>query len=119
MINVILILIVAVIAFFAIRFTVKRMQRKAGCCGSGGQNSVMVEPKHIEKILGKKEIIIDGMKCKNCSAKVQNALNSLENVNASVSFKKKTAKVKFGQGVTDELLKTTVEGCGYKILEIR
>lgn len=119
MINVILILIVAVIAFFAIRFTVKKMQGKAGCCGSGGENSVMVEPKHIEKILGKKEIIIDGMKCKNCSSRIQNALNSLENVNAIVNLKKKSAKVKFGQGVTDELLKSTVEGCGYKVIEIR
>ncbi len=119
MINVILILIVAVIAFFAIRFTVKKMQGKAGCCGGGGENSVMVEPKHIEKILGKKEIIIDGMKCKNCSSRIQNALNSLENVNAIVNLKKKNAKVKFGQGVTDELLKSTVEGCGYKVVEIR
>ncbi len=119
MINVILILIVAVIAFFAIRFTVKKMQGKAGCCGGGGENSVMVEPKHIEKILGKKEIIIDGMKCKNCSSRIQNALNSLENVNAIVNLKKKSAKVKFGQGVTDELLKSTVEGCGYKVIEIR
>ncbi len=119
MINVILILIVAVIAFFAIRFTVKKMQGKAGCCGGGGENSVMVEPKHIEKILDKKEIIIDGMKCKNCSSRIQNALNSLENVNAIVNLKKKSAKVKFGQGVTDELLKSTVEGCGYKVIEIR
>lgn len=119
MINVILILIVAVIAFFAIRFTVKKMQGKAGCCGGGGENSVMVEPKHIGKILGKKEIIIDGMKCKNCSSRIQNALNSLENVNAIVNLKKKSAKVKFGQGVTDELLKSTVEGCGYKVIEIR
>ncbi len=119
MINVILILIVVVIAFFAIRFTVKRLQGKAGCCGGGGQNSVMIEPKHIEKILGKKEIVIDGMKCKNCSSRVQNALNALENVNASVNLKKKTAKVKFGQGITDELLKSTVEGCGYKVVEIR
>ena len=95
MINVILILIVAVIAFFAIRFTVKKMQGKAGCCGGGGENSVMVEPKHIEKILGKKEIIIDGMKCKNCSSRIQNALNSLENVNAIVNLKKKKRKEQF------------------------
>ncbi len=119
MINVILIAIVGVIAFFAIRFVVKRIQGKTGCCGGGGECSVMVEQKPIAKITGKKEILIDGMKCKNCSAKVQNALNSLPNVNATVNFKKKSAKIKIGQGVTNDLLKQTIENCGYTISQIK
>ena len=119
MINVILIAIVVVIAFFAIRFVVKRMQGKAGCCGGGGECSVMVEPKPIAKITGKKEILIEGMKCKNCSAKVQNALNSLPNVNATVNFKKKSAKIKIGEGVTNDLLKQTIENCGYTVVQIK
>ena len=119
MINVILILIVAVIVFFAIRFSVKRLQGKAGCCGGGGQACVTVHPKKIEKVAGKKEILIEGMKCKNCAYRVQNALNSLENVNACVNLKNKTAKVKYGQGVSDENLKSAIEDCGYTVLEIR
>lgn len=118
MINVILILIVVVIAFFAIRFVVKRIQGKAGCCG-GGECSVMVEPKPIKKITDKKEILIDGMKCKNCSTKVQNALNSLPNVNATVKFKKKSARIKIGEGVSDELLRQTIENCGYNVVQIK
>lgn len=91
---------------------------KGGCCSSGGNtirdSKTLTGPK-----LGEKTMIVEGMHCENCEARVQNALNRLEGVAARVSWKKKTAVVAYSAEVADSLLKTTVESMGYKVTEIR
>lgn len=89
-----------------------------GCCGSGGNiirdKKTLTEPK-----LGEKTLLIQGMSCNNCEIRVENALNRLDGVAASVSFKKKRAIVSYSQPVTDQLLKQTVERLGYQVTEIK
>jgi len=49
---------------------------------------------------------------------VQNALNSLENVNAKVDLKKQKAVVKLGREATDDELIRCVEKAGYTVKNI-
>ena len=65
----------------------------------------------------KKIIIIEGMSCGHCSARVENALNSIEGVKAQVELKKKRAIVE--TEVSDEILIKAVEEAGYKVKEIK
>ena len=65
------------------------------------------------------EILIDGMACGHCSGRVEQALNAMEGVSATVDLAKKTAFVKVNGNVTNEELSNTVSNCGYTVLEVK
>ena len=65
----------------------------------------------------KKILIIDGMKCEHCSARVDAALNALEGVRATVELKKKRAIVE--TEVEDAVLVRAVEEAGYTVKKIK
>ena len=64
----------------------------------------------------KKILKIEGMSCAHCSARVEQALNALDGVTASVELKKKRAIV-VGDASDDVLVKA-VEDAGYKVVGI-
>ena len=64
-----------------------------------------------------KILMIDGMSCGHCSARVENALNAIEGVKATVELKKKRAIVE--TDVADEVLVKAVEDAGYKVVKIK
>ena len=65
----------------------------------------------------KKILMIDGMSCGHCSARVENALNAIEGVHATVELKKKRAVVE--TEVADDVLIKAVENAGYKVVKIK
>lgn len=65
----------------------------------------------------KKILVIEGMSCSHCSARVENALNAIEGVKASVELKKKRALVE--TEVADDILVKAVEDAGYKVTKIK
>ena len=68
--------------------------------------------------MSKKRIRIDGMNCSHCSARIENALNSIDSVKAKVNLKKKLAEVKADDSVTDETLRSVIEDLGFRVIEI-
>ena len=66
----------------------------------------------------KKIIQINGMHCPKCSAKVENALNSIEGVSAKVNLAKKHAVVTFKTDVTDDILKNAVDSLGFEVVSV-
>ncbi len=73
-----------------------------------------------EKTKMQKTIIIEGMMCPHCSGRVKDALTALPAVeSAEVSHQTKSAALKLSQSISDEQLKSTVEACGYKVIEIK
>ncbi len=64
-----------------------------------------------------KIVKIEGMSCPHCSARVENALNALEGVTATVELKKKRALV--SGDVSDEAIAKAVEDAGYKVVGIK
>ena len=65
----------------------------------------------------KRILKIEGMSCSHCSARVEQALNSVEGVSASVDLKKKRAIVE--GDAPDEVLCKAVEDAGYKVAGIK
>ncbi len=63
---------------------------------------------------------IQGMMCPHCEARVRDTLNSLDCVEfAEVSHERDEAIVHMAAGCTDtELLKSAVEGAGYKVISV-
>lgn len=72
-----------------------------------------------EKTMSNKVIHIEGMHCGHCTAAVERALAALPGVEAvSVSLERNAAFVEADLFVTDELLRATVEGAGFRVVSI-
>ncbi len=63
-----------------------------------------------------KKIVIEGMSCGHCSARVEKALNGLPDVTAHVDLEAKTATV--SGSADDAALKQAVEDAGYEVVSI-
>ena len=66
----------------------------------------------------KKEIVIDGMMCMHCQARVEKALNAIEGVDAKVDLEKKTAFVTCPDTLDPQVLTKTVTDAGYTVIKI-
>ena len=65
-----------------------------------------------------KTMIVEGMMCPRCKARVEKALNAVPGVQAEVNLEKKTATVTLTADVSDEALKAAVTGAGYEVVSI-
>lgn len=63
-----------------------------------------------------KRLIIEGMSCGHCTARVEKALGRLEGVSAKVDLQ--GAHVTLGQPIPDEILIRQVEEAGYTVTDI-
>ncbi len=66
-------LIIAVILFFAIRYSIPHFKGEGACCGGGGYKEKARKPKKLQNVVATKEIYIEGMKCDSCRIRVQNS----------------------------------------------
>ena len=63
------------------------------------------------------ELVIGGMTCASCAARVEKKLNRMEGVSATVNYATEKARVSFAAGVTVPDLVATVEATGYTARE--
>jgi Cu+-exporting ATPase len=59
------------------------------------------------------ELVIGGMTCASCAARIEKKLNRLDGVSATVNYATEKATVRVGDGVTTDDLIATVEKTGY------
>src|SRR3712207_394812 len=62
---------------------------------------------------GEVELLIGGMTCASCAARVEKRLNRMDGVTATVNYATEKARVSFGGDVTTDDLIATVEKTGY------
>lgn len=68
----------------------------------------------------KKRILIEGMSCEHCTARVQKALETVAGViTVEMRLEEKMAEVTVDAGVKAEALKAVVEGAGYQVISIQ
>ena len=89
--DVIIIFIMVILIIVGIRSTVKHFKGEGGCCGGG--SSVKVKRKKLKQVVKQRTVMIEGMTCEHCKARVESRLNELDGVSAKVNLKKKTAGV--------------------------
>ena len=79
-----------------------------------------VEIKDFERRrLMKKVLVIEGMSCMHCKARVENALKAVSGVSdVSVDLEKKTAVVTSDAALDGNVLKKAVEDAGYEVLSV-
>ena len=109
--------IVIILIIIGIRSSVKHFKGEGGCCGGG--SSVKVKRKKLKRVVKQRIVIIEGMTCEHCQARVESKLNALDGVSARVNLKRKTAVVSMEKEVEDEEIKKAIENAGYEVIEIR
>ena len=114
--NYIIIGIIIVIAFFAVRTIVKRKGHK-GCCGSG--SDYKPRKKKLKNVIATKVFLVDGMHCEKCANRVTEVVNDIPGTSGVVDLKKGIVTVSYEQEVPDEQIKAKIERVGYTVTEIR
>ena len=115
--TIVIVVILAVILFFAVKNSIPHFRGEGGCCGGSGKEK-RIKPSKWERIIATKVIKIEGMRCENCNRRVQNALNQLDGVNAKVYGDRAEAVVKLGRDIEDIELEKAVTGLGYRVISI-
>ena len=114
--NYIIIGIIILIAFFAVRTIVKHKGRK-GCCGSG--SDYKPRKKKLKNVIATRVFLVDGMHCEKCANRVTEVINDIPNVASVVDLKKGIVTVSYEQEVLDEQIKAKIERVGYTVTEIK
>ena len=113
--NYIIMGIIILIAFFAVRTILKRKGRK-GCCGSG--SDYKPRKKKLNNVIATRVFVVDGMHCEKCANRVTEVINDIPNVAGVVDLKKGIVTVSYEQDVPDEHIKDRIERHGYTVTEI-
>lgn len=69
-------------------------------------------------IMSEKIVLIKGMSCGHCSARVEKALNAIDGVEAKVDLESNSAKLTLSKQISDETLKTAVDNVGYEVVGV-
>lgn len=98
---------------------VRSLLRRAagiGCCGGGRGDDVRQtgpNDKHKSHYPIYATMEINGMKCRNCAVRTENALNTVDGIYARVCLREKKAVMFLKKDITDEKLEETVRSAGY------
>lgn len=115
----IIILILVLICIYAIKSYTKKLAH--GCCGAGGdgEKKIYVKDKNTAHYPYCVKIGVEGMTCRNCKLRVENALNAEEGVWAQVNLKSKFALVRMKHPISEETLRRIITRNGYTVTNIQ
>lgn len=112
--TVIICLILVVIVCVSLKGSFRHFKGEGGCCGGGSE--IKVKRQRLKDVKEIKTLKIEGMTCDHCRQRIENELNSIDQVSARVSLKKKEAVVKLGREIDDEVLVQAIEKLGYQVV---
>ena len=116
--TVIICAVLALIAALASRSYVKKLRN--GCCGAGGDSEKRLRPpdRELSHYPYAWRIKIDGMSCKRCALRIENAFHEKDGFYAKVSLKNKEAIVFTKSKASRQELTGIVERAGYRLLSL-
>ena len=103
----IVLLIVIVIAAFAIKNSIGHFKGEGGCCG-GGETILPDEKQLTGQKIGEKTVHIEGMHCENCKNRVERAINRIDGAVGKVNLKKNLLKEKYRMKRSEKPLKSRI-----------
>lgn len=114
--TIVICVVIAALVALGIRSTRRRIS--VGCCGGSADpapRKIRVadrDPAHYPDAV---TLQITGMTCRNCVTRVQNALNSLDGVFATVNLHDGTALVRMKTELPERTLRRAVVDAGYSV----
>lgn len=119
--NLIVLAVIAVGMFFGLRRIVASTHGKS-CCSDGTSNKktkkTVVADTDESHYPYCDELLIGGMSCDGCAQNVENAINVLDGVWATVTYANHTARVRSKRPVDRGVLETAVRDAGYYVMTL-
>ena len=117
----IVIFVLAIIVLCAILSIRKRIKYGSACCGTrdAAPAKIRVRDKHKSHYPYTYTLIVDGMHCSNCARRVENALNSIDGVWASVKLEYKSVFVRSKNQLEEKNLSQTISQAGYTLIDFK
>ena len=118
MATIVICVVLGLICILGIAGYVKRLSH--GCCGSSGDRVKRRKPQDTDKSHYPYcyQMEIDGMTCKNCAARIENAFNGTGDYYAEVYLNKKIGKIHAKAKTAETELRKIVARCGYSVISI-
>ena len=116
--NIIIGILLAALVVWAVMRTHWRAKKGSACCGEREASEKRI-PRDPNRAHYPYEITLDigGMTCENCAVRVENALNAMDGVWATVDIATHTAKVRCKQQPDYQNLCDAVRKAGYVVLK--
>lgn len=110
--------VLLIIAIIAVRSYIKKL--RSGCCGAGGDEVKKIRPsdKDVSHYPYACKIGIEGMSCRNCAIRIENAFNEKDDYYAQVNLKHKYAMVHMKQQIPNNELRQIVQRAGYDVVSL-
>lgn len=116
MTDIIVIGIIGIVVVAAIISGSKHFKGQGGCCGGG---NTYIEKKQLSKVIEKKSVLIEGMTCENCAARVTRAVNQIDGAACKVDLKKKKAIISMEKEIQEDVIRSAIEKAGYTVVNIQ
>ena len=117
--NLIAAAVLGVLIAWAAWQAIRRMRKGGGCCGEREQTVRRTGGGKKGRYSHVVRMEIGGMTCENCARRVENALNALEGVRASVRIDTREARVQCEAEPDEAALREAVRGAGYVVTACR
>ena len=116
-ISLILFVLIALLICYAVFRSVRRFRKGSACCGERDKDvkRINVKDKDRKHYPFLAEAGITGMTCSNCAATVENALNSLDGIWATVKLDSKMAIIRGKHPIEESLIREAVHYAGYGV----
>lgn len=114
--NFIIVVVLAIILFFAIRSSLKHFHGEGGCCGG---STYKAREKKLDNVVEKRTFSVEGMSCQNCVNRVMEAVNSIDGLSGVVNLKKGLVTVSMDHPVDNDIIKRAIEKAGYQVIEVK
>ena len=112
-------IVIGIVCISGIRSYVKKLSH--GCCGGSTDKVKRRKPEdtdmsHYPFCYG---LEIDGMTCRNCAVRIENAFNSTGDYYAVVNLNKRTGTIRAKEEQPETELRRIVAKCGYSVIDIK
>lgn len=114
--NLLILVILAALVLVGIIYAVRHFKGQGGCCGGGG---AYISKKKLSHVIAQKTVIVEGMTCENCVARVTRAINDVDGLAAKVNLRKKEVCVSMERQFSEAELSALIEKAGYTAVEFR
>lgn len=113
--NIIVIVLLVIVVLIALRATIKRLKSKGGCCSCGDYK---LKKKKLKTVIEKKTFYVKGMQCEHCKNRIEESVNHIAGVSATVNLKKNQVLVEYETPVDDASIINQIEKLGYTVMSV-
>ena len=116
-ISALLCVLIALLLCYAVFRSLRRFRKGSACCGDRAENVRRqgVKDRNRNHYPFLSEARIAGMTCSNCAVRVENALNGLDGIWATVRLESRRAVIRGKHPIEESLIRETVLRAGYGV----